>query len=301
MSELLDAALHYSQDFNWFVLPCYEKQGNPYLDTKSGKWITPQPKSPRITSGVLSASNDKEQIKSWWNKWPTAAIGVATGLSKLFVIDIDTKKVDGLNNYHKLGISDGGCIHQFTANKGYHIIFYDPMVKGKASTKEKLGIDTRGQNSFIIVAPTVIYDDDLIKKYVWIDEVSSTPRELTDDVLIRLGQSRKEKQDRGRFITNETQDEKYNRIKYQLSKLNALEICEEYLDWLRIGMALKYELGDSGLQLWEEFTEPYFENKPNSKRWNKLNYYWEHIKNETADKVTGATIWFWSKKGRVDE
>ena len=47
-------------------------------------------KHPRTPNGVKDATTDRRTIKGWWNKWPEANIGIATGrLSNLFIIDVD--------------------------------------------------------------------------------------------------------------------------------------------------------------------------------------------------------------------
>jgi len=44
------------------------------------------------THGLLDATCDQDKIRAWWECWPDANIGIATGLSKLTVLDVDTKK-----------------------------------------------------------------------------------------------------------------------------------------------------------------------------------------------------------------
>jgi len=87
----------------------------------------------------LSVTRDLKQIGNWWKKWPNAMIGTNLGMSNRFVIDIDNHKVNGLENWHSLGISDEGCQHVMTPSGGLHLYFSG---QGRASTNEKLGIDT---------------------------------------------------------------------------------------------------------------------------------------------------------------
>ena len=77
------------------VFPC-----NPETEqTKS--------KTPLIAGGFTSASLDLNKVKSWWQKFPDAAIGVPTGASSgIVVVDIDIRE-------HKNGedsIRDRGII-----------------------------------------------------------------------------------------------------------------------------------------------------------------------------------------------
>src|SRR5215468_3577726 len=47
-------------------------------------------KHPRVARGLTEASKSPEQIRAWWDRWPTANIAVATGqTSGFFVLDVD--------------------------------------------------------------------------------------------------------------------------------------------------------------------------------------------------------------------
>ena len=47
-------------------------------------------KHPRTPNGVKDATTDRTIIKAWWNRWPDANIGIATGRpSGIFVLDVD--------------------------------------------------------------------------------------------------------------------------------------------------------------------------------------------------------------------
>jgi len=67
----------------WHVFPCW-----------------PGKKNPLIGNGFKGATNDLAQILAWWEKWPTANIGIATGASGLTVLDID----EGISNEAELAV-----------------------------------------------------------------------------------------------------------------------------------------------------------------------------------------------------
>ena len=48
-------------------------------------------KRPATDNGCKAATTDMQQIESWWNRWPDANIGIATGSISggLVVIDLD--------------------------------------------------------------------------------------------------------------------------------------------------------------------------------------------------------------------
>lgn len=59
-------------------------------------------KHPIITHGFKDASIEPQQIRTWWERWPDANIGIATGaLSGLVVVDIDPRN-GGDESYAKL-------------------------------------------------------------------------------------------------------------------------------------------------------------------------------------------------------
>ena len=54
-------------------------------------------KHPRAPGGVRSASTDDEVIRDWWERWPSAWVGIALGADSggLWVLDIDTHQPAG--------------------------------------------------------------------------------------------------------------------------------------------------------------------------------------------------------------
>src|SRR5438093_630534 len=75
-NHLLDAA------------PCYARKGLKVLPVHSienGACSCGNPKCespgkhPRIKDWVNAATSNVEQITTWWSKWPTANVGIATG------------------------------------------------------------------------------------------------------------------------------------------------------------------------------------------------------------------------------
>lgn len=71
MGALLGTALS-CIDRGWYVFPC-----------------KPRAKEPLIAGGFKAATIDPMQVQAWWDKWPDANVGIATGPSGLCVLDID--------------------------------------------------------------------------------------------------------------------------------------------------------------------------------------------------------------------
>src|SRR6516162_1464154 len=75
----------------WHVLPLHNPvQTEDALICSCGNAGCRTPaKHPRDHNGEKGASNDPAQINAWWQQWPDANIGIATGPSGLAVIDVD--------------------------------------------------------------------------------------------------------------------------------------------------------------------------------------------------------------------
>ena len=88
----LAAALAYAQR-GWRVIPLHDLAsghcscGRP--DAQKGH--TPG-KHPRIDDWGTEASTDAAAIQHWWQQWPTAHVGIVTGLgSRLAILDVDPR------------------------------------------------------------------------------------------------------------------------------------------------------------------------------------------------------------------
>ena len=86
----LDAALAYAK-MGWHVIPLHTPTG------KSGQCSCGRAecgnsigKHPRVKDWPNNASTEANTIKKWWDKWPNANIGIATGAkSGIVVLDVD--------------------------------------------------------------------------------------------------------------------------------------------------------------------------------------------------------------------
>ncbi len=178
--SMLSEALYYSNK-GWFVFPCREKYGEPFI--RNGETIISKEKQPYVSKGLDSATIEETQIKAWWDKWPNAMIGVNCGKSGLFVVDIDRKHVNGLDNFAEWKINDGAGLHSWTPSGGIHIVFSG---SGKSSTNGKIGIDTRGEGGYFIVPPSEILEGDNPGKYSKIDDWERVPGVIPDGLMSKL-------------------------------------------------------------------------------------------------------------------
>jgi hypothetical protein len=107
-------------------------------------------KHPRLWRGVHAASTDPALIRRWWTRWPTANIGLRTGL-RLDVCDIDGlpagRRLTGL-----LGPGSGGGPLAVTG-RGWHLWFAATGAPSRASVLP--GVDWRGRNAIIVAPPSL--------------------------------------------------------------------------------------------------------------------------------------------------
>ena len=154
----------------------YADMGLAVLPVKPPGLGGPKPgKVPYIKEWQKRASTDKTQIEKWWNQWPDANIGIATGniSGGLVVIDLDVDEDKGINGYemlkewqHENGELPETC-QSITGRGGYHL-FYKDTAANSGHVGLYPGVDIRGEGNFI-VAPPSLHENG--RRYEW--DVSS--------------------------------------------------------------------------------------------------------------------------------
>lgn len=118
-----------------------------------------QGKHPRLKEWQLDASNDLDTIAEWARNWPEGNIGVVTGeASGFFALDVDPGN-GGDQTLAELVAKHGELPHtprQRSGSGGTHYLFKRPdFPLGNSAGKLGKGLDTRGDNGQIVVAPSV--------------------------------------------------------------------------------------------------------------------------------------------------
>lgn len=168
-NELLTAALRYA-DEGWPVLPLHSA---PHGLCSCGKDACPSPgKHPRTQHGVKDASSDPIVIQAWWQRWPQANIGLATGnISGRVVLDVDVKKgKPGLQSLETLIQEHGALPHTLqavTATEGYHYVFTCPTAQMGSPNGVRPGIDILANGRYFLATPSIING----KAYQWKERV----------------------------------------------------------------------------------------------------------------------------------
>lgn len=227
-------------------------------------------KKPRTKNGCKDATTDAAQVKAWWQQWPNANIGIATGKKSggIFVIDLDIDENKGLDGYHALQDweRENGSFPDswmsITGRGGYHLYFKsDTEIKNRAGIID--GIDVRGEGGYVVAPPSIHSNG---RRYEW--EYSPEEYELVEaDEAVKAFLNQKSDEQGKTFIMPE-QVEQGNRndILFKVACalqekgmsdvaiLNAVmaenqERCKPPLDEkevrILVNSALKYEKGDA--------------------------------------------------------
>lgn len=165
--SLLPTALFYSQKLGWHVFPVWWIKENgecacPSASrTRVGGTCDRKGKHPITARGFQDATTDQAQIRTWWGRYPHANIGVATGASRLVLVDADRHHagVDGVEELRHLERQHGelpdGPI-ALTGGGGEHRLFRRPPNLDAKLNSWPLapGVDTRADAGYFIAPPS---------------------------------------------------------------------------------------------------------------------------------------------------
>jgi hypothetical protein len=150
---ILAAALSYATERGWFLFPAPpgEKKSYKSAEHSNGrKW---------------GATNNAEEIRQDFARWPQAGIGLPTGaVNKIWVTEADTPKghdVDGLASRQQLEANYGPLPETFqviSPTGSLHDYWQwpdDGTVIRNSTSKIAAGIDVRGEGGMVLAPPTV--------------------------------------------------------------------------------------------------------------------------------------------------
>lgn len=117
--------------------------------------VKPQTKEPLTKNGFWDATNDREQIVTWWTQFPDANIGLSCKASGIVVIDLDRHegKADGLDAFYQLMGAHPmpDCPMVKTGGGGLHLFFKHPAGLLKGKIQEGIDIKTSG---YVVLPPS---------------------------------------------------------------------------------------------------------------------------------------------------
>src|SRR3954463_4289243 len=168
--RLMSVALRLAA-LGWYVFPLRSRDKRPL---------------PNFTRWEDRATRDADRIYLWWREMPYN-IGIATGPSKLLVIDCDTAEDDTVDwRLTPAGVTIRGRLLPATftvrtPSGGRHLYFQAPGHPTLGNTAGMLGrhVDTRGAGGYV-VGPgsacstgyyTIISDNPVVRLPQWVVEV----------------------------------------------------------------------------------------------------------------------------------
>lgn len=104
-----------------------------------------------VPHGQKDATTDEDLINEWWERYPRANIGVATGPeSGIIVVDVDGRAGDKWLEEHC------GTLGTLKSNtgRGSHHFFRHPGGHVNNSVKRILGLDIKGDGGYVVVPPS---------------------------------------------------------------------------------------------------------------------------------------------------
>lgn len=136
-----------------------------------------------LEHGFRDATKNFEQIEKWWEMWPSANIGLATGeISGVVVVDVDGE--EGRKSLKALQGRHGILPPTLTARTGNggHLFFRSGGHGFQNHTAILPGIDIRGDGGYVVAPPSVHVSG---KRYSWMGEgrLVDTPDYLRELLL----------------------------------------------------------------------------------------------------------------------
>lgn len=113
-------------------------------------------KRPATKNGLLDATTDRRKIAEWWRSNPKFNVGIATGPSRLLVVDFDTKDA-AIDPHGDLKVGDETLppgLRVVTPSGGVHAYFKQTRTDSPPSSAGTLapGIDIRCKGGYVVAA-----------------------------------------------------------------------------------------------------------------------------------------------------
>jgi predicted P-loop ATPase len=155
-SRMLRAALEYAR-MGWHVFPLHEPlTEGAACSCKRGAQCGSAGKHPRTSRGHLQATTDERQIRQWWDRHPSANIGVSTGASSLVVVDVDPRN-GGDDSLARLETEHDELrtVTGLTGGGGLHLVFERPAdAEHLRSAPLAQGVDIKADGGYFVAPPS---------------------------------------------------------------------------------------------------------------------------------------------------
>lgn len=152
--EVLDKAIE-NVKRGWYVFPVHSvitKNGQAACTCSAGLACQHKGKHPKTPNGFKDASIDERQVREWFNSTAPTNIGIATGLSNLAVLDIDTGK-EGFDEAIAI-FGDLNRTYYVKTGRGFQFYFIKPNGI-KLPAKIKHGFDIKSDGGYVVAPPSL--------------------------------------------------------------------------------------------------------------------------------------------------
>ncbi|MDF2797556.1 MAG: hypothetical protein K0R85_300 [Devosia sp.] len=131
--------------------------------------VRPRSKVPLIKGWPEAATTDEHQINEWWDVYPDANVGIATGAKSgvlVMDIDIETGGMESLENLmaHEEWV-DTRSVRTGTGGLHFYYEFNPSNPIRNSVSLIAPGIDIRGEGGFVLAPPSIHPNG---TPYVWI-------------------------------------------------------------------------------------------------------------------------------------
>lgn len=250
----LDWALYYAA-IGWQVFPLHTIVDVDQCSCRNSGCVS-RGKHPRTEHGLKDATDDEDQVREWWEKWPDANIGVATGSgSRLWVLDIDLRD-GGTENWRAFAAGrELDAIEQRTGSGGAQIVFaWDSDLEVRNRQNVLPGVDVRGEGGYVVVPPSLHLSGHL---YAWIEGLDPGSREASLApawvLELVLGEQRQRPPvQAARVPASALPDAEVASIRSAMAAIDA-DCDREH--WICVGMALHSTgAGEQAFRLWDDWS-----------------------------------------------
>jgi len=147
MDSVRDWAVRYAER-GWKVIPLHGVRDDGSCTCRLGHECDSPGKHPYWRDWPTKASDDVEQIRTWFDDTTPRNIGIVCGASNLVVIDIDDEGGEAL----VLPLMEVGIIPpcpQVRTRRGIHL-----YLTGNVPAAKLRGIDIKSGNGFVVAPPS---------------------------------------------------------------------------------------------------------------------------------------------------
>lgn len=287
--SLLDAALTYHK-LGFSIFPCnmmtpvdVEEIRQRDGDEAAEKFIKANAKTPKVKWTEYQKRKATEtEIRAWFTGCDElrTAIAIVTGeISGLTVVDVDDLNL--LPEIKKRGL---GSPLVSRTGKGLHFWYsYAPGIKTTTHFQGIKGLDIRNDGGYILAPPSPHYTG---RNYHFLsDELEGFVFTVPPNWLFET--ARGAAQSNSDFLPLASQPVNIKRL---LSALAAI-LPDNYDIWYKVGMALKQLLGESGREIWREWSATSTKYNPDT-----IDAKWDSFESGHPSPVTAGTIYHLAKE-----